>query len=305
MSWIRNHVRHYVVPALKAYAKRPSFTDLHDEKHKPINMRPAHGCKHKELGLILAACRCFNLPLASGQEQMLRTGSSYRILGSRGYSLQKPEDKIHNAIKNSCKAIKRILKKDSRRKLILPGRDVWLWSVQCHKMGIPHIFDPRISRLVSRDGVILKAIVDTWKIDEHTIIFDTGFAGSIYRRIVEVSGVNCINLMFSTKRKNPQTQLPEQLWPYHRSARGKALAIEYLPKYQKTGTTNNGQCLQYMADYDEFLLAAALTIWFWHYESPTWISQGEHRCRVINCSCRSCLLWKEGKHAPASKHLGN
>jgi len=319
VSWIRNHTRHYIVPALKAYAKAireapipvPGYLEtlrepdlsLIDVKHPPVNMRPARGCKYKEYGLVLAACKCFGVPLSSLQEKMLHIGLHRRVFGYRVGQLGMPQDEIHNTIKNSCKSLKRILMKDPRRKLILPGRDVWLWSVQCHRMGIPHVFDPRVSRGVARHDTVLRDIVSGWNINKHSIIFDTGFAGSIYNRIVKVSGIKCTNLMFSTMRKNPRTKLPEQLWPYHRGARGKALTIEYLPKYQKTGTTRSDQPIQYMAELDEFINAAILTIWFWHHESPAWIAHGEHRCKVIDCSCRSCQLWKEGIHAVSNGNL--
>ncbi len=289
MSWIHNHTRHYIVPGLFAIAAAHrklnpdqrfwSMQDVNvvDRPRTVRNIRPARGPKTKELGMIWAALTSI------GYDQYLSSTMKHDL-----WMMPSPaEEKTHTIVKNSFRALRRILRKNPRRKLILPGRDVWLWSVMCHKKGIDHIFDPRISRMVARDSVALKRIVNMWKLNKHTIIFDTGFAGSIYERICAVSKQRCINLMLSTGRDG------EQIFPNHKGARGKALGIEYLPKYQKTGTVRREAAVQWLAPIDGFLRAAILTIWFWYHESPAWINQGGERCRVVDCYCRSCKLWKD------------
>jgi len=260
-------MRHYVVPGLKVIAKaqreqekreevlknrynldppnmfqyrdrRPPVS-IEDLPQSPVNMRPARGLPNKELGMLLAAIKCFNVSISTETLGHVYTGNP--PVPKRDYTFKNREitvqDQIHTMIKRSSRTLKRILKKDPRRKLILPGRDVWLWSVYCHKKGIPHIFDPRISRNVSRNTMVLRQIADAWKIDEHTIIFDTGFAGSIFDAITRATNIRGINLMLSTSRRRRGTGEAEQLYPNHTAARAKALTIEYLPKYQKTGTT--------------------------------------------------------------------
>jgi hypothetical protein len=157
-------------------------------------------------------------------------------------------------------------------------------------MGIDHIFDARISRGVARDHDVLRKIIKPWKLNQHSVIFDTGFAGSIYEHISQASGKRPINLMLSTMRKNDNKS--EQIFPNHKGSRSKALAIEYFPKYQKTGTLRNGKAVQWLADLNEFIRAAVLTIWMWHHESAAWVDQGGDRCQKVGCVCRSCALWK-------------
>lgn len=311
MSWIRNHVRHFVVPGIFAIAeahrkKQPNPTfwskqdhNLVDKKYPVRNLRPARGLPNKELGLVWTALRSVGYePYMNGitrsmvQKMDVSPAIPNRLRGEYTHS---GADVIHTMVKNSFKALRRITREKTGRTLILPGRDVWLWSVMCHKMSVEHIFDARISRTVARDGEALKSIVRSWNVNKNTIIFDTGFAGTIYRCIKTVTRKDPINLMLSTRLKDRKNR-SSQLFPNHKGARNKALTIEYLPKYQKTGAVRNGKPVQWLADLDEFIRTAVLTIWFWHHESPAWIDQGGKRCQVVDCLCRSCKLWKEGHH---------
>ena len=277
--WLSSHVQGEVLPKLFAIAKAhrelqrdPKFWHMQDvnvvDRAYPVrNIRPMRGYRNPELGMLAAALKSIGI-----DHYVSRLDEEPQI------------SDLHTIVKNSLKSLRRILKKPGRR-LLLPGRDVWLWSVLAHKMNIPHMFDARISRLVARDHVVLKEIADGWRLTQNTIVFDTGFAGSIYNHICQATGKKPINLMLSTLRSG------EQLWPTHKGARGKALTIEKLPKYQKTGTLRDGRATQWLANLEEYIQAAILTIWFWYHESPAWIPQGD-RCKVIGCRCKSCNLWR-------------
>jgi len=263
-----------------------------DRKYPVRNLRPAKGFKTKELGLIWAALRSCGYAPYVHPTTTYHLSTMTPVIARSIYGVEEDlENVIHTMVKNSFKALRRILKKPGRR-LILPGRDVWLWSVMCHKMGIDHVFDARISRGVARDHKVLAKIIQPWHLNQNTIIFDTGFAGSIYNHICAASRKTPINLMLSTHRLAPNGK-SEQLFPNHKGARAKALAIEYLPKYQKTGTIRGDKPVQWLGTLDEFIRAAILTIWFWHYESPAWIARGDRKCKVVDCYCKSCALWKE------------
>jgi hypothetical protein len=97
------------------------------------------------------------------------------------------------------------------------------------------------------------------------ILFDTGFAGTIHRYVQDFCGRNLENLMFSAGR------VQNQQFPNYGLSRNRALALEYLPKYFKTGTIREGKVVQELASLPEFISAAALTILFWYHESPAWI----------------------------------
>ena len=84
MSWLRNHIRHYVVRGIRAIVKaqrelktggvlrepfsgkivwydaKPSVLDI---PRRPINLRPAKGFKTKEQGLVWTALNSFNAPM--------------------------------------------------------------------------------------------------------------------------------------------------------------------------------------------------------------------------------------------------
>ena len=309
MSWIRNHVRHFVVPGIYEMARvhrshQPDsrfwkMTDINvEDKDYPVHsIRPEPGYPTKELGMIAAALT--ELRAWSALEPMtheaLHSLEVSNLMPNLHSNLRRVDghgvpDILHTLVKNSFRALRRIIRADPRRRLILPGRDVWLWSVMCHKKGLKHTFDARISRGVARNHEILGEIMKPWKVGQYTVVFDTGFAGSIYNHISQTSKKQPINLMLSTLRKSADSR-SEQLFPNHQGARGKALTIEHLPKYQKTGTVREGRPVQWLAKFDEYIRAAILTIWFWHHESPRYI--GQRRCSVVGCSCRSCKLWKE------------
>ena len=59
-----------------------------------------------------------------------------------------------------------------------------------------------------------------------------------------------------------------QIFRTHTGSRAKALAFEYLAKYQCSGKSRDGQPYQELASLEEFIKAALLTIWLWYHVSP-------------------------------------
>jgi hypothetical protein len=180
----------------------------------------------------------------------------------------------HSFAKNAFRALAR---RARGRTLILPGRDVWVFEIHARRAGYPSIYDPRVSRTVACDRALLRRVVETWRVVDfdRAFVFDTGFAGSIARALRDVVGPNLKDVMLSTSRRwwNPQRACTEslQLFPNHTGSRGKALDIEYTPKYFRTGTVKDARAEQYLAHLDEFIRAAAMTIWWCKVKSPRFI----------------------------------
>lgn len=195
------------------------------------------------------------------------SGKMHPLTGSRDLSLIDQrltvEDHAHWYLKTCVKTIRNRLK-GTDRQVILLGRDVWLVSVLCQKLGVSHVYDPRVSRGVATSVQMLD-LLPCYALREGDLLFDTGFAGSIHRAVTDHSGIHLENLMMSANDKG------KQLFPNSGIARNYALFFEYLPKYFKTGTVKDGKVVQYYAEMDEFLNAAVQTIWAWHYESPNTI----------------------------------
>jgi hypothetical protein len=207
----------------------------------------------------------------------------------RGYS---DLDIAHTIVKNSVKRLKELTVDGS--KVLLLGRDVWLWAVIGEKMGLRYVYDPRVSRGVAAEHAEMKSILETLDVKNNDIVFDTGFSGTIHRHCQAASDsglrqegifgnrnwlnssdpftyaqkerVQLRNLMLSSGYKE------NQMFPNHGLARNRALFIEYLPKYYKTGFIDRtGRARQELSSVDEIVNCALMTIWAWNYESPSWI----------------------------------
>jgi hypothetical protein len=307
MSWLRNHIRCFVVPGLKALAKargplyKPalwsSWLDYSPKEEasilasdvRPLNisLRPSKKCKYTEAGLVYSAvCSFFrdvpgpstpggSINRNSFREQaleILRECDAQHFLPNRSGivpagSNYKAEDVIHSILKSSWRSLKEITQ---GKTIILPGRDVWPWEVLARRNNYPTIYDPRISRILCSHKEVLRKICKEWDVDfGEVIIFDTGFAGSIPAAISDVVGTKVRFLMLSSNRRDGWTQL----FPNHRGSRSKVLCIEYFPKYFKTGTVDNGQPVQYLSYPLDFVKTAAFTIWLWYHRSPRFIKQ--------------------------------
>jgi hypothetical protein len=302
MSWLRNHIRHFVVPGLKALAKARIPADGPPRRYgewgepltpntgvlstevTPLNigLRPSKKCSHKEAGLVYAAvCSFFRdtkfrddaLRILSKCDADLlmpdyRSDVVIKVKEADGKEvIYSKADVIHSIIKNTWRSLKEIAED---RIIILPGRDVWAWEVLARKNNHPTIFDPRISRIYCSNRSVLEQTCKEWDVDfKKALIFDTGFAGSIPRAISSVVGTDVKFLLLSSSNRKGWTQI----YPNHKGSRSKVLCIEYFPKYFKTGTVLKGEPTQFLASPLEFVKAAAFTIWLWYYRSPRFIKQ--------------------------------
>ena len=277
-------------------------------------LRPARSCFCEEVGLLKAALKSWTLSghLVSGfrprsgrvpmwdqlrDDQHLRFDGQPHIkpnspedvliqhtLNKPG--LKKPEshlkysefDLVHSIVKNSVKDLRRRLGRGN--KVLLLGRDVWLWEVLCKKYGVRTLFDPQISRAVAKE-IQQTSKLKEYDIQDGDILFDTGFAGSIYlalRRAIPDKDLKCVLLSV-----NPHANASiKQQFPNYGLARNRALVIEYTPKYFESGYVRGGKVEQNFSNFREFIDSALLTAWAWHAESPSWIPGPSSRRRKMN-----------------------
>lgn len=174
-------------------------------------------------------------------------------------------ENIHSLIKSTVKSLKSQL--DHGNRVFLLGRDVWFWVPICVKMDVPFYFDSRVSRIVAGSSTnptaALRDLLQDSEIKDGDIVFDTGFAGSIYKATVSASGKELKNLMLSAISKE------DQIYPNLGLARPIVLSVEYLTKPFKTGRiAPGGGISQSLASKEDIFTWILTTIGFWHLESP-------------------------------------
>lgn len=282
MSWLRNHFRHFVLPGIYALAhSRGKPITVADIKPRDKEVRPSNDCKYVEAGMLYAVVSsilrkgdptreaalglCRQIGRAKDAEFVYEVDKRGGIKGlGEGYDGVEGSDVLHSMLCNSMRRLKRKMR--HKGQLLLPGRDVWCWEVMARKLTVGSTYDPRVSRAVAGNRLAIKTCIDDWKIQnwQDVLFFDTGFSGSIPRAIAGVVGLQSINMALLSS-VDPKTQI----FRTHTGSRAKALAFEYVAKYFKSGTTRDGKPFQELADLDEFIKAAMLTIWLWHHVSPT------------------------------------
>lgn len=293
MDWLQKHLRTFVFPVVVNWNTAPGGDRLKFMTREPFagDLRPASGCQFPEAGQLAAllmstkywqrlAPKTIKLFKAMDVSSIHEGYGSYDKLDRKCYHHNITDEQIvHTTIKNSVKDLKYRIK-DGNKVLFL-GRDVWLWAVLAEKFGVPHIYDPRVSRNVAVRHDKFAQILYQAGASEGDMLFDTGFAGTIFRNCMEalMHKIPLQNLMLSARAAETQ-------FPNHQFARNRALFIEYLPKYFKTGKVDGDLVVQDLADLDSFVQAALLTIWTWQFESPSWIRgpqlKGDHMKRSRN-----------------------
>lgn len=170
-------------------------------------------------------------------------------------------------VKNSIKDLKKRVKRTPGSKVLFLGRDVWPFFVVGRRMGLPCAYDNRVSRMVAENSTIFGGILNSLGVNQGDIIFDTGFAGTIFRYSVEALDYkfHLENIMFSSKFNGNQQFRNMGL------ARNIALALEYLPKYTTPGKVERGKVLQHYHSEEEFIRTFTQTCHWWYGESPRWI----------------------------------
>jgi hypothetical protein len=286
MSWLRNHMRQFVVPGIRTIA-RADGRALTDTDIKPCDkvLRPSTKCEYVEAGLLLslvssilpkgnktrevtiALCRTVGKKSDADAVYQLDLGgrgcaNRVKELGE-GYDGVEGADVLHSFVTNSIKELKRRTRKQATA--IYPGRDVWCWEVMSKKQGMPSLYDSRVSRSVAGNQKAVKKLIEPWVVPDwqKTILFDTGHAGTVPRAIGLAAGVENPNVVMLSAIDNE-----EQIFRTHAKSRRKALACEYLAKYHKRATVQNDTPYQELADLEEFIKSALLTIWLWYHVSP-------------------------------------
>jgi len=287
MSWLRNHMRHFVIPGIHALARANGNTLL-DEDIKPSDrkVRASSKCAYVEAGMLLAVCSSILKKSDPVREVALglcrevgKPGDAKFVyecdLGGRGYDDRvknlslgydgvEGADVLHSFISNSVKELKRRTRKQSTA--IYPGRDVWCWEVMSKRQGMPSHYDSKVSRSIATNPKAMAKVIQPWQIPdwEKTVLFDTGHAGTVPRAIGKAAGLEKMNVIMLSAKNNA-----EQLFRTHAKSRKKALACEYLAKYRRRATVRDDTPYQEIADLEEFIKAALLTIWLWYHVSPS------------------------------------
>lgn len=282
MSFLRNHMRHFVLPGIRTLAKADGKT-VKDTQIKPWapRLRPSSKCRHYEAGLLLAAvssilrkgdstlevaerlCRTVGQPGYVDAVYELDSQNRVRDLGKH-YEGVEGADVLHSFVLNSARSLKRLLKHPDAM-AVYPGRDVWCWEVISRKVGLKTVYDPRVSRALIGAPELLERIYEGWGVADprRMLVFDSGYAGSVPRAVGRAAKVGDVwMVMLSAKNKQ------EQIFPGHTGSRAKALACEYLAKYRTRAVVKNGEVVQYLADLEEFIKAALLSVWLWYHVSP-------------------------------------
>jgi hypothetical protein len=273
------------VPGIKTLAKREG-RETHDRDVRQFDgkLRPSTKCKFYEAGMIYTAASSF-LPkgnatrevalglcrkLGTDQEAefVYELDSQTRVqqLG-RHYPGVEGADVLHSFLGNSMRALRR-LTRDKDARVIYPGRDVWAFEVMSKRNSVRSVYDSRVSREIDRHEEAFKGVVGSWDVPDWSkvLAFDSGYAGTVPRAIGRVAGQDKINIIMMSAR-----EAEFQLFSGHTGSRAKALALEYLAKYRKRCLVRDGEPYQPLADLEEFIKAALLTIWLWHHKSPRFL----------------------------------
>jgi len=275
-----------VIPGIRTLARADGKT-VFERDIKPCDkqLRPSTKCKYPEVGMLYALVSSILKADNTTREVALGLcrqvgrgndakfvyeldlggrGSADRVkLLSEGYKGVEGADVLHSFIVNSVKELK--ARTGKRATVIYPGRDVWCWEVLSRKLGMPSVYDPRVSRSVAGRQDLLKPIVEAWPIPNwnRTVLFDSGYAGTVPRAIGKAAGLEEMLVVMLSAQKEE-----EQIFPTHAKARRKALACEYLAKYRQRANLRDDGIHQPLAHLEEFIKAALLTIWLWYHVSP-------------------------------------
>ena len=159
-----------------------------------------------------------------------------------------------SVIKNIWKSIKKE-SQTTGKLLILPGRDVFIFEILARRENFPTLFIPACSR------TSVEYFKD--KIPDNSIVFDTGFMGTIPQKL----GIDNFKLCSYNIR-----QSKVQVFPHLTLSRSLALHIEKTPKYWKTGQIFERSIRQDFSEKEEFIKAAVLTQQIYKDSSPSFIN---------------------------------
>jgi len=158
-------------------------------------------------------------------------------------------------IKNAWRSAKAAC---GEKKMLLAGRDVFIFEILARREGYPTIFIPECSRSAVR-AINLEN-------KEELFLFDTGFVGTIPK----VLGLQRFSLLSYSANKFDQTK---QIFPHLTMSRHLALKIESSPKYWETGRAQDGRVIQNFSQKGEFENAARLTLAIYTNSAPKFINK--------------------------------
>lgn len=169
-------------------------------------------------------------------------------------------------IKNVWRSIKQNAKRNGRKQILLPGRDVFIFEILARRENYPTIFMPECSRQTV--NYIYEHLPRP--VTKNCYLFDTGFAGSI---------PNKLNIPYKQfgLMSHDMRDSPIQIFPRLTFSRGLALKIERTPKYWESGRLafNAGrdkeEVYQPLSNKYEFEDAARLTIEIYTSSAPKFI----------------------------------
>lgn len=289
--WLNEHIKNEVLPLLKIRNIRPAKAPTEAQgllisaiKSLGLDKKQTYDCG-------IPNCPVFHPTLS---DRWLELEQFYQ-LQQREFT---PEE--WEVIKNSIRSMKA---KAGGARIILPGRDAFLWHMMLEKIGYPNLYDPRISRAVaslhrkpfpqvgwdqkgSYSEEFIK-ILNSWNLRPDDYIIDTGFMGTIPKAINAASNMNLRWSMLSADssvlgysgggkswsgRKIPivreekyKTEYDKQIFPNHKGSRELALKIEGLPKYQESARlSENGKIIQDASNRVSIMMAALFTIRAWY-----------------------------------------
>lgn len=301
-QWISSFVKQVAVPLLQN-CKKPVTTKsglkinknfmnliLGETEEQWVNLRPMKGYRPglAELMAYLNSDKAYwsrQIQLIEGYKRLADTEKEFydSLLldkGERNIDLMARLDNrytawenIHSLIKSMAKSLKAQL--ENGNKVFLLGRDVWPWVPIFVQMDVPFYFDSRVSRQIvntfgnrDKEDAYLRLLFEA-DIRNGDIVFDTGFAGTIFKRTKEISGRDLKCVMMSADRST------EQIYPNLGLARPYVLNIEYLTKPFKTGryemrsySSDETEVIQELGSTANIFIWILNTIGLWYLESP-------------------------------------
>ena len=271
----------FVVPTIRTLVRKGDRElTMRDVKPFDGRIRPASNCKYEEAGLLFSAVSSMMSKSSKEKEKLLamcRTLDGTDLTGCRTQELGArfdvpPGDVMHSIIWNSLRKLRKLIRRHGAV-LVLPGRDVWAWEVIARQRRLRSIYDSRISRTVADHHPALRKVIGEWGVPDMdgTLVFDTGFAGSIHRNICQATQKNPKIMLLSAN----ESLRDRQVFPGHTGSRSKALAIEYFPKYLQRATVHGDDPYQAISTIEEFIKTALLTIWLWYHVSPKHIESAK------------------------------
>jgi len=244
-DWLWHHFQQWVIPALRVVkrlerrqptlgwgsstsfaSKRIPVEVLNNAAVRPLRAARVPGVP-REIGLLLAAKRSMHIDCDDPVPFWNRV---QRYSQPKGWRYDINEESVRGA-HNAMRRLRTHMREHNRTRLFLPGRDAWTWAVLAAARGWKWTFVPGMSRVALRHQRSPQMLIKRFRTTlRHSLVFDTGFAGTITRKL-EAACPGTPWMMMSTNHDG------RQIFPTLAGSRHAALHIEYQPKYWRSGYT--------------------------------------------------------------------